>query len=49
VGQDASIGYLSHTADRVSLYLEESMTFRTLSPEAAIPLRYGRAPGSRKK
>jgi len=40
VGQDASIGYLNHTADRVSLYMQETMTFRVLSPEAAIPLRY---------
>jgi uncharacterized linocin/CFP29 family protein len=40
VGQDASIGYLTHTADKVSLYIQETMTFRDLSPEAAIPLRY---------
>jgi uncharacterized linocin/CFP29 family protein len=49
VGQDASIGYLSHTADKVTLYLQESMTFRVLSPEAAIPLRYARAGTGRKK
>lgn len=47
VGQDASIGYLGHTADRVTLYLQESMTFRTLSPEAAVPLRYGQPAGKR--
>jgi uncharacterized linocin/CFP29 family protein len=40
VGQDVSIGYLSHDAAKVSLYLEESITFRVLSPEAAVPLRY---------
>lgn len=40
VGQDFSIGYLSHTADKVTLYLQESMTFRTCSPEAAVPLVY---------
>lgn len=40
VGQDFSIGYLSHTADKVSLYLEESFTFRALSPEAVVPLVY---------
>lgn len=40
VGEDFSIGYLSHTADTVRLYLQESMTFRVLTAEAAIPLRY---------
>jgi hypothetical protein len=38
VGQDFSIGYLDHTADAVRLYLQESFTFRLLSPEAAVPL-----------
>jgi uncharacterized linocin/CFP29 family protein len=40
VGQDFSIGYLDHTADTVRLYIQESFTFRALSPEAAIPLKY---------
>jgi uncharacterized linocin/CFP29 family protein len=40
VGQDFSIGYLAHTADKVSLYLEESFTFRALAPEAVVPLVY---------
>lgn len=40
VGRDLSIGYADHTADVVRLYLQESMTFRVLSPEAAIPLVY---------
>jgi uncharacterized linocin/CFP29 family protein len=40
VGQDLSIGYLSHNAEKVTLYLEESLTFRLLSPEAAVPLSY---------
>jgi len=40
VGQDLSIGYLSHSATTVKLYLQESFTFRVLSPEAAIPLAY---------
>ena len=40
VGQDFSIGYLEHTASTVRLYLQESMTFRVLSPEAAVPLAY---------
>jgi len=40
IGEDLSIGYLSHTADIVRLYLQESLTFRVLTAEAAIPLRY---------
>jgi uncharacterized linocin/CFP29 family protein len=40
VGQDFSIGYLDHTATSVRLYLQESFTFRVLSPEAAVPLKY---------
>jgi uncharacterized linocin/CFP29 family protein len=40
VGQDFSIGYLDHTSSSVLLYLQESFTFRVLSPEAAIPLTY---------
>jgi uncharacterized linocin/CFP29 family protein len=40
VGQDFSIGYLSHTARTVTLYLQESFTFRVLTPEAAVPLAY---------
>lgn len=41
VGQDLSIGYLSHTADTVRLYLEESFTFWNVTPEAAEPLMPG--------
>ena len=37
-GQDLSIGYESHDADAVSLYLEESFSFRVATPEAAVPL-----------
>ena len=36
VGQDISIGYLSHDADNVTLYLEESLTFRVLEPDAIV-------------
>lgn len=43
VGQDFSIGYLDHTATSVRLYLQESLTFRTLAPEAAVPLAYSAA------
>lgn len=39
LGRDISIGYLTHDAERVTLYLEESLTFRTLTPEAAVRLR----------
>lgn len=38
VGRDYSIGYLSHDIDTVQLYIEESFTFRVLTPEAAVPL-----------
>jgi uncharacterized linocin/CFP29 family protein len=43
VGQDISIGYLSHDQAKVTLYLEESVTFRLLSPQAAVPLVYREA------
>jgi uncharacterized linocin/CFP29 family protein len=38
-GQDLSIGYLSHTGEEVTLYLEESLSFRVLEPDAAVALR----------
>ena len=37
-GQDLSIGYESHDADAVHLYLEESLSFRVATPEAAVAL-----------
>jgi uncharacterized linocin/CFP29 family protein len=40
LGQDTSIGYLDHDADRVHLYLEESFTFQVLRPDAAVHLAY---------
>jgi uncharacterized linocin/CFP29 family protein len=40
VGQDFSIGYLDHTSSSVLLYLQETFTFRVLTPEAAVPLSY---------
>jgi uncharacterized linocin/CFP29 family protein len=40
VGQDFSIGYLEHSATRVRLYLQESLAFRVLTPQAAVPLTY---------
>jgi uncharacterized linocin/CFP29 family protein len=38
LGQDTSIGYLSHTDSVVRLYLQESFTFRYLTSEAAVAL-----------
>jgi uncharacterized linocin/CFP29 family protein len=38
LGQDVSIGYLSHTQTSVRLYLQESLTFLLLTAEAAVPL-----------
>jgi uncharacterized linocin/CFP29 family protein len=40
VGQHFSVGYLDHTSTSVLLYLQQSFTFRVLSPEAAVPLTY---------
>ena len=40
VGRDLSVGYLDHTSERVRLYIEESMTFRVLESDAAVPLVY---------
>ncbi len=40
VGQDFAIGYRSSDATSVDLYLEESATFRVLTPEAAVHLAY---------
>ncbi len=39
-GQDLSIGYTGHDDDVVRLYIEESLTLRVCSPEAAIHLAY---------
>jgi len=38
IGQDVSIGYTSHTAEVVRLYLQETMTFLLLAAEAAVAL-----------
>jgi uncharacterized linocin/CFP29 family protein len=40
VGEDLSIGYAAHDAASVQLYLEESLTFRIATPEAAVHLAY---------
>lgn len=49
VGEDLSIGFLDHTDDTVRLYLEESFTFRVLSPQAAVALTHGSTKGGAKK
>lgn len=38
IGQDVSIGYLSHTDSTVRLYLQETFTFRVLTSEASVAL-----------
>jgi len=38
IGQDASIGYLSHNDSAVQLYLQETFVFRVLTSEAAVAL-----------
>jgi uncharacterized linocin/CFP29 family protein len=38
IGQDISIGYLSHTDASVRLYLQETFTFRVLTGEASVVL-----------
>jgi uncharacterized linocin/CFP29 family protein len=40
VGQDFSIGYLSDDATSVDLYIEESLSFRINTPDAAVHLAY---------
>lgn len=36
VGRDLSIGYVAHDTTKVRLYFEESLTFRSITPEAAV-------------
>lgn len=38
LGQDVSIGYLSHTDEIVKLYLQETFVFRVLTSEASVVL-----------
>ena len=45
IGQDLSIGYLSHTDSAVRLYLQETLTFLLLTTEAAVAL----APAAKKE
>jgi uncharacterized linocin/CFP29 family protein len=46
IGQDVSIGYLSHTDSQVELYLQETFTFLYLTAEAAVAMA---APSKSKK
>ena len=39
LGQDVSIGYLSHNADTIELYLQESFTFLAYTAEASVVLQ----------
>ncbi|HEY6983796.1 family 1 encapsulin nanocompartment shell protein [Reyranella sp.] len=45
IGQDISIGYLSHTETTVTLYLQETFTFLLLTAEAAVVLAAPRKQG----
>ena len=38
LGQDLSIGYLSHDADSIQLYFQESLTFLVHTSEAVVPI-----------
>jgi uncharacterized linocin/CFP29 family protein len=40
LGQDLSIGYLSHDSKKVKLFLTETFTFRILDDNAFIPLKW---------
>jgi uncharacterized linocin/CFP29 family protein len=37
-GQDLSVGYATHDAENVNLYIEESFSFRVATPEAAVAI-----------
>ena len=39
-GQDLAVGYATADGSSVQLYIEESIGFRVLTPEAAVPLVY---------
>ena len=39
IGQDISIGYLSHDADSITLYLQETLTFQMQTAEAVSVLK----------
>lgn len=43
IGQDFAIGYHSHTASEVNLFVTESFTFRVINPEAIVGFRLNRS------
>jgi uncharacterized linocin/CFP29 family protein len=47
IGQDISIGYLSHTDVAVRLYLQETFTFLLLTAEAGVALAPSSKAGSK--
>lgn len=49
LGQDFSIGYTGTDGDEVSLYLEESVAFQSLTPNAAVRLAPARSRGKSRK
>ena len=49
IGQDVSIGYLSHTEALVRLYLQETFTFLYLTSESAIALAAPSKPASSRR
>jgi uncharacterized linocin/CFP29 family protein len=47
IGQDVSIGYLSHTDSTVELYLQETFTFLLLTAEASVAIAANEKPRKR--
>lgn len=47
LGQDAAIGYSSHTAETVDLYFRETLTFRVNTSEASVVITRWAWPGLR--
>ena len=47
-GEDLAIGYVDHDATTVRLRLEESLTFRVLTPEAAVAITAASRPSPAK-
>jgi uncharacterized linocin/CFP29 family protein len=45
IGEDVSIGYLSHSDRTVRLYLEETLTFLLLTTEASVALNANKSKG----
>ena len=48
LGQDLSIGYLSHDSEFVQLYFQESLTFLAYTAEASVVLERALNPGARR-